>query len=206
MNRTLTLCVVFALCIAAAAQDKPAGKKPSAKPAAQSGGMPMPKPSPEMTKLLAAFNGNWTGTMTSEAVMGMPASTSSGPARFHAGPGRLSLIEDVVTTDEHGGKFAGHGVIWWDAKAKGYKAIWCDNGTPTGCADGGTGNWDGDKLVFNGTFDMMGKQYNMKETYSGFSPAGFTFVMEGGEGSGPQQKMFTVEYKKAEGKAAAPAK
>jgi hypothetical protein len=53
---------------------------------------------------------------------------------------------------------------------------------------------------------MMGKQYSMKETYSGFSPDGFSFMMEAGEASGPLQKMFTVEYKKAETKAAAPAK
>lgn len=97
-------------------------------------------------------------------------------------------------------------MIWWDAKAKAYKALWCDNGAPNGCEDGGTGNWQGDQLVFTGSFEMMGKQYSMKETYSGFSAGGFSFVMESGEASGPLQKMFAVEYKKAEAKAPAPAK
>ena len=105
MKTMWMLCFAFALSLTAAAQENPAPKKNAEAKAAQSGGMPMPKASPEMKKLMTSFKGNWTGTMISEPMMGMPGGTSTGPARFHPGPGSLSLLEDVVTTDEHGGKF-----------------------------------------------------------------------------------------------------
>ena len=203
MKRILVICTLLAVSVAAFAQAKAAPKpKTEPKAAAQPSGMPpMPKPSPEMKKLLQQLSGNFTVTMKSEPMPNMPASTSTGPGRIYAGPGGLSLIETVTSTDEHGGKFSGHGIFYFDPDAKAYKGVWCDNGTASGCMEGGTGNWDGDKLVFTGPMKMMGKTYNTKSTYSGFSADGFTFVMEAGEGSGPMQKMFTVEYKKA---AAAP--
>ena len=203
MKRIYVLCLVICMSLAAFAQDKaPAKAKKEAKPAAAApAGMPMPKPGPEMKKLISQLGGNFTSTMKSEPMFGMPASTSTGPAKLYAGPGGLSLVETVNSVDEHGGKFSGHWLFWWDAKAKGYKGVWCDNGTPSGCMDSGTGNWDGDKLVVTGDMDMMGKTFKTKSTYSNFTADGYTFVMEASEGSGPMQKMFTVEYKRA---AAAP--
>ena len=202
MKRIHVLCLVICLGLAAFAQDKPAAKaKKEAQPAAQPAGMPMPKPGPEMKKLISSMSGDYTATMKMDAMMGMPAATSVGPAKIYAGPGRLSLFETITSADEHGNKFSGHGVTWWDPKANVYKSIWCDNGTPSGCADGGTGKWDGDKLVFDGTMEMMGKTYTMRQTLSGFSPDGFNALMETAEGSAPLAKMFTVEYRKA---AAAP--
>jgi len=196
MKPMVTLCLALAISFSTAAQENPAtANKPAA--ATQTALMPMAKPSPEIRKLIASFAGNWTGTMTTEPFMGMPGGTSHGPARFHAGPGSLSLVEDVITIDDQHHRFVGQGVIWWDATANAYNSLWCDSSSPSGCQNGGTGKWEGSSLVFNGTFDMMGKQYTMKETYSDFSPDGFNFVMEAGEGSSPMQKMFTVEYKKA---------
>jgi hypothetical protein len=203
MKRILVICTLLAICLTVFAQEKAAPKKTAAKPAAQPAGMPpMPKPGPEMKKLISTFVGDYTATMKMDAMMGMPASTSVGPAKFYGGPGRLSLMETVNSVDEHGMKFSGHGVTWWDPKAGAFKSIWCDNGTPTGCMDGGTSKWEGDKLVGTGTMEMMGKPYNFRSTMSDFTPEGFNFVMETAEGSAPLQKMFTVEYKKA----AAPAK
>jgi hypothetical protein len=198
MKRILVIFTLLAVSLAAFAQDKAAAKpKKEAKPAAQPAGMPMPKPSPEMKKMITQLSGDFTATMKMDAMMGMPASTSTGPAKLYAGPGRLSLVETVNSVDEHGGKFSGHGLLWWDAKANVYKGVWCDNGTPTGCMDSGTGKWDGDKLVFTGPMEMMGKTYNTKSTYSNFTADGYDFLMETGEGSGPMMKMFTVEYKRA---------
>ena len=203
MKRILVVCTLLAVSLAAFAQDKAAAKpKKEAKAAAPASGMPpMPKPSPEMKKLIATFAGSYTSTMKMDAMMGMPASTSTGPAKFYPGPGGLSLMETVSAVDqEHGGKFSGWGVTWWDAKAGVFKSIWCDNGTPSGCADGFISKWDGTKLVGTGSMEMMGKNYNLKGTYTDFSADGFNYVMEGGEGSA-MAKMFVVEYKKA---AAAP--
>ena len=205
MKRILVICTLLVVCLAALAQDKPAAKaKKEAKPAAQPAGMPMPKPGPEMKKLVSQLSGNFTATMKAEPMFGMPATTSSGPARLYAGPGGLSLVETVTSVDEHGNKFSGHGLVWWDAKAKAYKGVWCDNGTPSGCMDSGTGNWDGDKLVVTGDMDMMGKVFKTKATYSNFTADGYMFEMDASEGAGPMQKMFTVEYKKAAAAAKAP--
>lgn len=199
MKRIYVLGLVICLAAAAFAQEKAAPKKPAAKPAAaQPSGMPpMPKRSAEMKKLLSSLSGNFTATMKMDAMMGMPASTSTGPAKIYSGPGRLSLMETVNSVDERGVKFNGHGVMWWDGKAGVYKGVWCDNGTATGCMDSGTGKWEGDKLVFTGAMEMMGKNYNFKSTYSDFTPDGYSFLMETAEGSAPMAKMFTVEYKKA---------
>lgn len=208
MKRILVICTLLAVSLAAFAQEKAAPKKKTeAKPAAQAGGMPpMPKPGPEMKKLMSMLGGDYTATMKMDAMMGMPASSTVGPAKFHAGPGRLSLLETVSGVSDHGGKFNGHGIIWWDQAAGAYKGIWCDNGTPSGCMDGGTGKWDGDKLVTSGTMEMMGKQYSFRGTYQDFTPEGFTYLMETAEGSAPLQKMFVIEYKKAAAKPAAPGK
>jgi hypothetical protein len=209
MKRIYVLCLVICFAVAAFAQEKAATTKkaPAKAAAAQPGGMPpMPKPGPEMNKLISTLSGEYTATMTMDAMMGMPAMKSVGPARFYVGPGRLSLMETVNSVDEHGGKFSGHGVIWWDAKAAAYKGIWCDNGTPSGCMDGGDGKWDGEKLVTNGSMEMMGKQYTFKATYQDFTPEGFNYVMETAEGSAPLKKMFAIEYKKAPAKTTAPGK
>jgi hypothetical protein len=209
MKRILVICTLLAVSLTMFAQEKAAPKKTATKPAAQPAGMPpLPKPGPEMKKLISSLSGDFTATMKMDAMMGMPAMTSIGPAKAYSGPGRLSLMENVNSVDEHGMKMNGHGIIWWDAKAGGYKGVWCDNGTPSGCMDSGTGKWDGDKLVFTGTMDMMGKNYNFKSTYSDFTPDGYNFLMETGEGTAPLAKMFTVEYKKAApaAKPAAPGK
>ena len=210
MKRILVICTVLAICLAAFAQDKPAAKaKKEAKPAAAPAGMPpMPKPGPEMKKLNSTFAGKYTATMKMDAMMGMPASTSVGPATFYVGPGGLSLMETVNSVDEHGMKFSGHGVSWWDPKAGVYKSLWCDNGTPTGCMEGGVSKWEGDKLVGTGEMEMMGKQYKFKATFSDFTPEGFNYLMETAEGSAPLAKMFTIEYKKTApaAKPAAPGK
>jgi len=198
MKRILLICTLLAVSLAAFAQAKAVKPtKGEPKPAAQPAGPPMPKPAPEMKKMLTQLSGDFTATMKMDAMMGMPASTSVGPAKIYSGPGRLSLMETVNSVDEHGNKFSGHGIIWWDAKANLYKGIWCDNGSPNGCMDSGTGKWEGNNLVFTGSMEMMGKNYNFKSTYSGFSADGYNFLMETSEGSGPMQKMFTVDYKKA---------
>ena len=112
MKRIHVLCLVICLGLAAFAQDKPAAKtKKETKPAAQPAGMPMPKPGPEMNKLLSSLSGEFTSTMKMDAMMGMPASTSTGPAKLYAGPGKLSLVETVNAVDQHGMKFSGHGLM-----------------------------------------------------------------------------------------------
>lgn len=205
MKRILTLCALALLTVSALAQDKPAAKP--AKPAAtkqqqaQGGMPPMPKPSADMQKMIKALAGKWTVDVKTEAAMGMPASESKGDASFTRGPGGLSLIEEFRSQGSMG-NFRGHGVVYWDEKAKYFTGIWCDSMTPAGCANGGTSKWEGDKIV--GTMEMpdeKGAMAKYKMTYSDIKPDSFTFTMDSPDG----KPMMTIAYTRAATGAAKPA-
>ncbi len=199
MKRTLAFCAVALITVSAMAQDKPAAKPAkAAKPKAEAtqGGMPpAPKPSPEMQKLSKMLMGTWTTEEKFEPMMGMPATEGKGKAVFTRGPGGLSIIENYNSQNAMG-KFAGHGVIYWDDKAKAYSGIWCDTMTPTGCDSSGTTKWEGDKLVGTMDTDMGGQKMKMRMTYSDIKPDSFLFTMET-EMNGKYQKTGTISYTKA---------
>ncbi|MGI9103260.1 MAG: DUF1579 family protein [Terriglobales bacterium] len=208
----MMLAVCVAISTMAMAQEKPAAKT-TAKPAAKSGqsaakssekpaaGMQMPKPSPEMQKLTKMMAGTWNTAEKMEPMMGMPASEGKGTATFTRGPGGLSLIQNYSSQGSMG-KFSGHGVSYWDDKAKAYSGLWCDSMTPGGCANAGTSKWEGDKLVGTMEMDMGGKKETMRMTYSDIKPDSMLFTMESSENGGPMKKTGTIEYTRA---AAAPA-
>ena len=201
------LCVFcIAVSLLAIAQDK--GKKPAdkGKPAAQDkakakppAGMPAMKPSPEIQKLAKAMVGSYTTKETHEAGPFMPTGgTGTGEARFALGPGGNSIIENYQSkSGPMGGKFRGHGVVWYDAKAGGYRSVWCDSMSPM-CEVGGVSKWDGDKLVGGTDSEMMGKKVSYKETMSNFSPQGFKMDMEMSSEGGPMKHVMTIEYMKAQ--------
>ena len=197
MKRILGMCAVALLTVSALAQDKPAAKaaKPADKkaPATQGGMPPMPKPSADMQKMIKAFAGKWTVTVKTEAAMGMPASESKGDASFTRGPGGLSLIEEFRSQGSMG-NFRGHGVVYWDEKAKNFTGLWCDTMTPGGCGNGGTSKWEGDKVV--GTMEMpdeKGAMAKYKMTYADIKPDSFTFTMDAPDG----KTMMTINYTRA---------
>ncbi len=182
MYRVLALMLALGVC-AAFAQDQetkqPKAKQP-AKAAEKKAGaeaMPMPKPAPEMQKLIKMFAGNWTAAEKHEAMEGMPAGSSTGTATFSPGPGRLSLVQHISGKSAQG-TFTGMGIFSWDPKAQSYQAYWCDNMTPSGCQSGGTGKWEGDNLVFNYEWDMSGKKVSMRDTYTEIKPDSFVLNSE----------------------------
>ncbi len=200
MKRTQALLLVLLLALAVAAQEKAA---PKAKPKAAPAGMTMPKPAPEMQKLLKTFVGSWTVAEKHEPGPFLPkGGEGKGEARFFPGPGGRSLIENYHSQNPMG-RFSGHGVIWWDPKAGAYTGVWCDNSTPTGCEVGGATKWEGDNMMV-GTMDteMMGKKTHIKGTYTNITPDSFTYTMELSQDGGPMKKVMTVDYTRA---AAAPA-
>jgi hypothetical protein len=192
-------------CIALFAQDAATPAKPkAAKPPSQAQAMPMPKPAPEMTKLIKTLSGNWTVAEKMEpGPMAPNGGMGKGTAKFWAGPGGLSLIESYQSSGAMGGSFKGMGTWWWDPKAQVFHGLWCDNMTQNGCDTSGSTKWEGDNLV--GTMqapDPSGQMMMMKFTYSDFKPDSFVMTMEGGPDASKMQKMMTVTYTKA----AAPAK
>ena len=205
------LCVFcIAVSLLAIAQDK--GKKPAdkGKPAAQDkakakppAGMPAMKPSPEIQKLAKAMVGSYTTKETHDPGPFMPnGGAGTGQAKYALGPGGFSIIETYQSKSTMGGQFRGHGVIWYDAKAGGYRGVWCDNMSPA-CDVGGVTKWDGDKLVGTSDSEMMGKKVSMRETITGISPEGFKFDMEMSSEGSPMKHVMTIEYTRAQAAAAA---
>jgi hypothetical protein len=182
------------------AQEKPAETMKSQEPPAEAMMKPS-KPGPEMEKLKKTFLGTWRTTEKHEPSMWMPkGGTGKGTATYKLGPGGLSLIEDYRSSSSMGGKFMGHGVIWWDDKEKGYKSIWCDNMSPGGCeVSRGVGRWEGNAIMFDNETEM-GEQkmkMTMKEVITDITPKGFTFTMDMGPTGGEIKRVMTIKYARA---------
>ncbi len=161
--------------------------------------MPMPKPAPEMTKLIKTLSGTWNVTEKHEVNPMMPSGgTGTGTAKIWAGPGGLSLMENYSSSGAMG-SFKGMGTWWWDPKAQVFHGLWCDNMTPNGCDTSGSTKWEGDQLVGTMQGDMGGQMMMMKFIYSDFKPDSFVMVMESGPDASKMQKMMTVTYTKAAG-------
>jgi hypothetical protein len=192
----MLLLVFLAISLAGVAQEKakPADNEKT-KPAA---GMPSSQRSPEMQKLIKAMVGSYATKETHEAGPFMPTrGTGTGQATFTLGPGGNSIIESYQSkSGPMGGKFRGHGVVWYDAKAGGYRSVWCDSMSPM-CEVGGTTKWDGDKLIGTTESEMMGKKMTYKETMSEFTPNGFKMDMEISSDGNPMKHAMTIEYTRA---------
>jgi hypothetical protein len=198
--KRMAMCLMLGLAIVAAAQDKPkaSGKemgKPMEKKAGGQMAMPMAKPSPEMQKLSKMVVGTWSTTEKHEPSPWAPkGATGRGTVVFKNGPGGLSLVQDYKSSSSMG-SFAGHGVMWWDAKAGGYQGIWCDSMTPGGCqASKGLSKWEGNNLVGSDEMEMMGQKMAAKESWTDITPNSFTFVMDGGPPGGEMKRMMTIKY------------
>ena len=193
------MCVPLMMCVLAAAQEKPkssgAAKPAEKKTSGGAGQMSMAKPSPMMQKLSKMMIGTWSTSEKHEPSPWAPnGATGKGTAVFKHGPGGLSLLEDYRSTSGLG-TFAGHGVIWWDDKAGGYKSTWCDSMTPAGCeVSNGLAKWEGDSLVGTNDTEMMGQKFTLKETWSDITPNSFTFSMDGGAPGGEMKHMMTIKY------------
>jgi hypothetical protein len=210
MKHTLTVFAVAILTVSAMAQDKPAANAAKAAtkkaPAAQGGMPPAAKPSPEMQKMAKLFVGKWTTLTKTEPMGGMPGGEAKGEATFYRGPGGLSLIEDFKSVGGGFGNFRGHGVSYWDEKAKNYAGVWCDSMTPGGCSSAGTSKWDGDKIVgYMEMPDEKGQLQKYRMTYSDIKPESVTFTMEAPDGSN-YKPMMTIVYTRAGGAATPAAK
>jgi hypothetical protein len=64
----------------------------------------------------------------------------------------------------------------------------------------GTGQWDGNKLVFTADVDMGQNKMHFRETYSDITANSFTFTMETATGDAPMAKMLTIQYERVQPK------
>jgi hypothetical protein len=108
---------------------------------------------------------------------------------YRSGPGGLSLIEEFHSK-EAGEENSGLGVAWWDEKAQGYRAVWCDSTNPGGCVVmSHVAHWEGDQFVLTDESERMGKRFFFKEVFSDITPTSFTQTLYHGE-SGVELKAF----------------
>jgi hypothetical protein len=141
-----------------------------------------PKGSPQIEKMLRAFEGAWTIKEKFAPDAGSPnGATSAGQIVWRAGPGRFSVIEEYRSKRESA-EVMGLGVFWWDEAAQGYRTIWCESTNPGGCISfKNVARWDGPQLVLVEDYEVNGKKVVFKEVFGDIAPGGFTQTLYGGE-------------------------
>lgn len=142
-------------------------------------------PSAEMEKLFNAFQGTWS--FRSELASGQ---SGTGKQVWRAGPGGLTLIEEFY--GETTGSL-GFSVTWWDASAKGYRAIWCENRLPTGCTVmSKLAQWQGSDFVLGDLFVRDGKKMDYREVISDVTPTTYTQTIYQGEAGSELKRVITI--------------
>lgn len=154
------------------------------------------EPSAEMKRLIDAFEGRWLVRETHEpSAWRSQRATGVGTAEFIRGPGSMSLLQ-TYRSSVGGFAFEGHGVTWWDSKARHYEGIWCENTTPDGCDHSGAALWKDNRLIAEYYDDMDGKPTQERRTISRITPNSFTVVIEMAIGGAPLRPAITIEYER----------
>jgi hypothetical protein len=173
---------------------KPAKKMTAAADAAAANSMP--KPSPEIQKVLQQMAGRFkvSGKILDES-WAPGGDTGTGTELVKKGPGGFTAVSDAQMTFKKMGPMTGHGLMWWDDGKKAYQGMWCDSWGPT-CQASGDGKWDGDKLVFEGQMAMGPQNVTMRQTYSNISAKGYDWSMEVSDGKGNWKPEMSLRYDK----------
>jgi hypothetical protein len=194
-SRVWTTSLAIAICVSTALAQhdmkKPAGS------ASEAPSMPNPEPGPEMRRLLEAFSGTWSITYGYDQSDTMPNNgTGQGREVYRPGPGGFSLIEEFHSKEAKGDD-SGLGVAWWDEKARGFRAVWCESRNPKGCVVmARLANWEGDQFVLGDEWEMGGKKFSFKEVFSDMTPRSFTQTLLQGESGGELKRLMTIKATK----------
>ena len=175
-------------------------QQPQQKPLAQASPTPGQQraaaalqPASEIQKLSNAFLGTWSVTEKIEPSQTMPnGGTGRGEEVYRLGPGERSFTEELHL-NEPAGEISGFGVAWWDEKAKGYRAVWCDSENPAGCSlMAHLAKWEGDQFVLGDEFEKDGKKFIFKEVFSQITPTSFTQTLYQGEAGEELKRLSTI--------------
>jgi hypothetical protein len=141
-----------------------------------------PKGSPQIEKMLWAFEGAWLIKEKFAPDAGSPnGATGGGRIVWRAGPGRFSVIEEYQSR-RSSTQVTGLGVFWWDEAAQGYRTIWCESTNPGGCISfKNVARWEGPRLALVEDYEVHGKKVVFKEVFGDIVPGGFTQTLYGGE-------------------------
>jgi len=111
---------------------------------------------------------------------------------YRPGPGGVSLIEEFHSK-EATGDVSGLGVAWWDEKARGFRAVWCESRNPRGVNMARLANWEGDQFVLGDEWELGGKTLSFKEVFSDMTPRSFTQTLFQGESGGELKRLMTIK-------------
>lgn len=151
---------------------------------------------PEMHRLFRAFLGRWTVKETFERNEYSPGGGErSGTARFTAGSGGTSLLEEYHA-DGSAGRIDFLMVVWWDPGTRTYHTFTCTNGHDA-CAMRGSATWAGASFVSDYEQSINGMSTKLQDVYSDITPATFKLV-SGIPGEEPKlQPLITTIYRRA---------
>ena len=141
-----------------------------------------PKGSPQIEKMLRAFEGTWSIKEKFAPDAGSPnGATGEGQIVWRAGPGGFSVIEEYRSR-RSGTEVTGLGVFWWDEAARGYRTIWCDSTNPGGCIGfKNVARWKGPQFVLVEDYEVKGKRVIFTEVFGDIAPGAFTQTLSSGE-------------------------
>ena len=135
-----------------------------------------PTPAPELKKAIDAFTGSWTIDEDYP-----PNGKGHGTETWRPGPGNMSLIYDYAADTPHGHVTA-MAVLWWDARAKTFRELWCAGASAAGCTlSPAIIRWDGNDLVFTETFTRGAKRVASREVWSGIKSDSHTMTISEGQ-------------------------
>lgn len=155
------------------------------------------QPSQELQHLTKALTGEWSLSVKFEPTASMPDGlTNMGTETWRTGPGGFTLLEEEHLRMPKEDVFL-LGVIWWDAPAKSFHGMECQNLLPYTCDVKGsltdiTMSWDGKQFAIEEQETHNGKKSVWHEVWSDITPTSFTQTGESSDSGGPRKRVFTI--------------
>jgi hypothetical protein len=154
--------------------------------------------SPEMSKLLKVFAGDWKTAETMGKSEFFPkGGARAGTARFRLGTGGTTLIEEG-SSNGSAGKLDFLIVIWWNKSTHLYQFMTCFNSYNTPCQMRGTARWEGDTFVNEYEEMVKGKATKFQDIFSDFTGRSFTLVEAISTDAGSMKPLITTKYTRAQ--------
>jgi len=156
-----------------------------------------PQPSAEIKSLSEAMAGEWSLNVKFEPSASMPDGLiNTGEETRRPGPGGFTLLEEEHLRMPKGDVFL-MGIIWWNALAKSFQGMECQNLLPYTCDVKGsltdiTMSWDGKQFIIDELETHNGKKTTWHEVWSDITPTSFTQTGESSEPGGPRKRLFTI--------------
>lgn len=157
----------------------------------------IPKPAPEMDRLLKVVEGRWDMTVTYAPGPLMPdGGMATGQERSDPGPGGFSVVIDSSSTGPLDFAFKAIGIITWDAVKGAYQLYWFTSISQVAALF--TGKWEGEELSFVGTETVLGQTLSSRHRLSNIKPDSFGYAIDLGPSPDQLERAITIQYSRAD--------